>query len=663
LSHCQQQIPTSYMDVSVIIVNYNVKDFLVQCLTSLQVALEGIHSEIIIIDNNSEDGSKQYLPTTFPEPIYHWLDTNIGFGAANNIGINEARGRYVLLLNPDTIVEKDTIQKMISFMDKEPRCGISGCRVLNADGSFQLACRRGLPTPWASFCKLFGLQALFPRSPLFARYNMTYKSEMETYDVDALIGAFMFCRKEALKEAHGFDTDFFMYGEDLDLCHRVKKNGWSIRYHHEPTIIHFKGESSRRSAMNEIKVFYEAMEIFARKHFGHSTFFLLILRLGIKLRSLYASIERHVSDVSFLILDALGMIGSLLIATTLRFGAPFAFPEYAYPAVFIALLSVTLGSLLISGGYFEHTGRIRPVITGYFAAFFVLSSLTYFFKDYAFSRGVLLMSMGFALSFSMIIRLLWHAYHTIKGKNADRRVLIVGANEHELDILSAMQTADKHNTIIVGRIHTPQNSDQKAQIPLLGEIGDLESIVLHHDIDEILIIDKLMDRMTILGLSMALQPHKVRIHAVSEYDDVIVSHIAEEISGISPAIPKVNLRIFRHRLLKRLGDVALSLFFLSLGLPLVFLLSDHPISFMKTMIDVLFGKMSIVGVYSRLALFPDALPGMTGLAHIGNTGAMSDSAIHDLDAHYIRFHTPGLDLEILLKHFVRNGLRGFKLRS
>jgi len=150
---------------------------------------------------------------------------------------------------------------------------------------------------------------------------------------------------------------------------------------------------------------------------------------------------------------------------------------------------------------------------------------------------------------------------------------------------------------------------------------------------------------------------------VSEYDDVIVSHIAQEISGISPDIPKVNLRIFRHRLIKRCGDLALALFFLSLGLPLVFLLSDHPISFIKTMIDVLIGRMSIVGVYTNDALFPDALPGMTGLAHIGNATMMSPSVIHDLDAHYIRYHTPGLDLEILLKHFVRNGLRGFKLRS
>lgn len=651
------------MDISIIIVNYNVKDFLAQCLSSLRDALDGLESEILVIDNDSQDGSKEYLPKKFPEVSYTWLKENIGFGAANNIGINQAKGQYILLLNPDTLIEQDTIHKMIAFMDKEPKTGIAGCRVLNADGSFQLACRRGLPTPWASFCKLFGLQSLFPKSPIFAQYNLTYKSELETYDVDALIGAFMFCRREALFESGGFDTDFFMYGEDLDLCHRVKQLGWNIRYYHEPTIIHFKGESSRRSSMNEIMVFYDAMEIFANKHFGHSGFFLFFLKLGIKLRATLASFEKHLSDIFLLLLDIMSIVGSLLLATNIRFGDPFAFPDYAYPTVFIAMIITTIGSLLISGAYFEHGSKIRPILMGYFAAFFILSSLTYFFKDFAFSRGVLLMSMGFALGISVILRLLVQGYHTIKGKKADRRVMILGWNEHEADIINALHTADTHNAIIIGRVLMHSDDPQHTYLPILGEYSSLDSIIGHHSIDEVLIIDKDIDSGQIMTLSMKLQTQNVRIHAVQEYDDVIVSHIAEEISGISPDIPIVNLRLFRHRLIKRMGDIALSLFFLTLGLPLVFLLSDKPISFLKTLSEVLIGRMSIIGVYQKDASFPDALPGMTGLAHIGNPDLMSTTAIHGLDAHYIRYHTPGLDLEILLKHLVRKGLRGFKLRS
>ena len=159
-------------------------------------------------------------------------------------------------------------------MERDIKCGIAGCKVLNADGTFQLACRRGFPTPWASFSKLFGLQKLFPKSKTFAGYNQTFRSVDETYYIDAVIGAFMFARMEALDQAKGFDPTFFMYGEDIDLCYRVNQNGWSIAYVHTTSIVHYKGESTRRSSIDEVKHFYEAMEIFVEKHYGKSHLFL-----------------------------------------------------------------------------------------------------------------------------------------------------------------------------------------------------------------------------------------------------------------------------------------------------------------------------------------------------------------------------------------------------
>ena len=159
------------MDISVIIVNYNVKDFLVQCLNSVHIALQGIDSEIIVIDNNSTDGSKEYFSDKYSDVHFDWLPNNIGFGAANNIGIQQSKGKYILLLNPDTIVHELTLKHMLEYMNSHIETGIAGCRVLNADGSFQIACRRGFPSPWASFCKLFGLQSLFPSSKLCAGYN------------------------------------------------------------------------------------------------------------------------------------------------------------------------------------------------------------------------------------------------------------------------------------------------------------------------------------------------------------------------------------------------------------------------------------------------------------------------------------------------------------
>ena len=174
-------------DISVLIVNYNVKDYLLQCLRSLYRSEGDVSIEIVVVDNASSDRSVADLQQVFPDVIWVALDENVGFGRGNNVGLQYCTGRYVLFLNPDTIVSPDTAFTMVRYMDQHPDVGIAGCKVLNPDGTFQLACRRGLPTPWASFCKLFGLQALFPKIKLFSGYNLTYRSVDEMYPVDALI--------------------------------------------------------------------------------------------------------------------------------------------------------------------------------------------------------------------------------------------------------------------------------------------------------------------------------------------------------------------------------------------------------------------------------------------------------------------------------------------
>jgi len=183
-------------DISIIIVNYNVKDFLEQCLLSIRKSIKLLFVEIFVVDNNSTDGSIEYLKPLFPEVKFIQTGENLGFSKANNIAINQADSKYTLILNPDTILSDNTLEMMYRYMELHPEVGISGCKVLNGDGTFQLACRRGFPTPWTSFTKLFGLQRLFPKSKLFAKYNQTFRSENESYYIDAIIGAFMFCNTE-----------------------------------------------------------------------------------------------------------------------------------------------------------------------------------------------------------------------------------------------------------------------------------------------------------------------------------------------------------------------------------------------------------------------------------------------------------------------------------
>ena len=214
--------------VSVVIVNYNVRDFLHHAIISLTKALKGVSSEILVVDNASDDGSVDMVKKAFPRVRMFASPVNLGFAKGNNVALRHARGEYILLINPDTLVQEDTIRTMIGFFEAHPGVGLAGCKILNPDGSFQLPCRRSFPRPWVAFTKMTGLSRLFPHSRLFGRYNLTYLSPDETYEIDAVSGSYMMIRKAVYDEVGGLDEDFFMYGEDLDWCYRIQKSGWKI---------------------------------------------------------------------------------------------------------------------------------------------------------------------------------------------------------------------------------------------------------------------------------------------------------------------------------------------------------------------------------------------------------------------------------------------------
>jgi len=270
---------TTELDVGVVIVNYNTKALLRQCLQSLYDNDQGnVRFDVVIVDNNSTDGSAAMVRGEFPEATLIVSEVNGGYAYANNIGLRhfglpEAGGsapRYALLLNPDTVLPPGTLGKMVAFMDEHPGAGIAGPKLVRPDGSLDKACKRGFPTPQASFYKITGLSALFPRSRRFGRYNMTYLDPNRTAQVDSVVGAFMMVRREAIQQAGLLDEEFFMYGEDLDWAFRIKSSGWEVWYYPEVTVLHVKRASSRHSFRAQ-KEFYRAMEIFFRKHYEDVT--------------------------------------------------------------------------------------------------------------------------------------------------------------------------------------------------------------------------------------------------------------------------------------------------------------------------------------------------------------------------------------------------------
>ncbi|MBI4810097.1 MAG: glycosyltransferase family 2 protein, partial [Ignavibacteriales bacterium] len=308
------------MRLSIIIVNYNVRPFLENSLLSVRRAMKGIDGEVFVVDNASDDGSVEMVLQKFSDVKLIVNEKNVGFAVANNLAIKEARGEYLLLLNPDTILQEDTLHIMIEFLDRNRDAGLIGCKILNPDGTLQLACRRSFPTPWVAFTKIVGLSNLFSRNPLFGKYNLAYLDPDKTYEVDAVSGSFMFVRRQVIDSVGVLDEQFFMYGEDLDWCYRIKKAGWKIYYVHGTQVIHYKGESVRRSDIDEVKLFYEAMRVFVRKHFSQGFISDMALRVGIELREWVAFVGRIAKPLRAVVLDFILINISLLLSEFFWFG-------------------------------------------------------------------------------------------------------------------------------------------------------------------------------------------------------------------------------------------------------------------------------------------------------------------------------------------------------
>lgn len=278
------------MSLTIVIVNYNTERLLKDCLHSVYSGANGTPMDIWVVDNNSRDNSIPMVRSLFPRVKVIENSTNVGFSMANNAAISRSRSDYVLLLNPDTLIIDDAIERVVRFMNEHPKVGIAGCKVLNRDGTLQLACRRSIPTPKVAFYRLTGLSRLFPENKTVARYNMTYESPDHIHEVDAVSGAFLMIRREAVRQVGLLDERFFMYGEELDWCLRVKRAGWAVMYYPAAEIIHYKGESTKYNSRKAAVEFYRAMYLFHKKHFAadHSFLTNALIYLGIFFKALLA---------------------------------------------------------------------------------------------------------------------------------------------------------------------------------------------------------------------------------------------------------------------------------------------------------------------------------------------------------------------------------------
>lgn len=270
--------------LTIVIVNYNVKHYIAQCLDSIfKSSFKDV--EVVVVDNHSHDGSVDYIKSKYPMVKVIVSNHNLGFARANNLALRLCHSKYALLLNPDTVLGKDVIEQSVAFMDAHPQCGGLGLQMLNADGNRAMESRRGLPTPLTSFYKMIGLCKHFPKHKVFGRYYLGYLPWNEPAQIEVISGAYCMMRKEALDKVGLLDEDFFMYGEDIDLSYRLLKGGYE-NWYIPATMLHYKGESTQKSSFRYVHVFYEAMLIFFRKHYGHlSLIFSLPIKFAIYLKA------------------------------------------------------------------------------------------------------------------------------------------------------------------------------------------------------------------------------------------------------------------------------------------------------------------------------------------------------------------------------------------
>jgi GT2 family glycosyltransferase len=383
------------MLLSVIIVNYNVRYFLEQCLHSVLVATAGMDAEIIVVDNHSSDNSIGYLQPLFPTVHFIANAENRGFARANNQGLDLAKGEYLLFLNPDTLVPEDCLQKCISFLQLHPQTGALGVQMLDGSGAFLPESKRAFPSPMASLFKLTGLAGLFPGSSLFNKYALGGLDKEKDQEVPVLAGAFLMGRTTMLKELGGFDEDFFLYGEDIDLSYRINKAGWKTHYLASAPIIHFKGESSGRAPLDSMTHFYRAMRIFVKKHYSGSRagLFLFFINIAIRCREVFAFIGRLIKPVLLPLIDGFLVWLSLQIVRIswiglFREGLDFQVPFIAYALPLFAGFFVLCAAM--AGLYDKVYRSSRSLVALCFAVVSVLAAYSLLPESLRFSRGVMI---------------------------------------------------------------------------------------------------------------------------------------------------------------------------------------------------------------------------------------------------------------------------------
>lgn len=647
------------MDLSIIIVNYNVKYFLEQCLHSVQRATGSLQVEVFVVDNNSVDGSAAMVQEKFPAVNLIRNDRNLGFSVANNQAIKKSTGRYVLLLNPDTVIEEDTLTKCVGYMDGHPDSGGLGVKMIDGKGDFLPESKRSLPTPRVAFYKIFGLSRLFPRSRIFGKYHLGYLDPEKIHSIEILSGAFMMLRRSALDEVGLLDEDFFMYGEDIDMSYRLLNAGYKNIYYPETTIIHYKGESTKKGSLNYVLTFYNAMIKFARKHFSKkmAKSYAAIINLAVYLRALLALVRRMARNFSLPVIQSILIyIGFYLIKPVwelYKFQGNTQYPREYMTIVVPIYILIWMISLFFSGA-FDTPVKPSRIFKGIFIGTLVILIIYALLPEsLRFSRALLLMGGAWALIVSYLISLLFHLLR-ITGFRFElpknKKIIIIGKQDEARRIESMIQKAEARGNIF-GYVNPADNPEANGDDSYLGHIDQLQEIIKINHIDEIIFCARDISSQDIIRKMMLLTNGRVEYKiAPPESLSIIGSHSINT-PGDLYLIDFESINKPANRRNKKFFDLVSSIILLA-GTPILVFMVKHPAQALVNILRVLGGRYSWVGFHpdpEHLNL-PAIKPGILFPSDALGSDDASPATLANLNLMYVKNYSVFTDVMILLRN-------------
>jgi len=677
------------MNLSIIIVNYNTSHFINQTINSILNSKLNLKYEIIVIDNNSIDKSCESIKNNFQNIHLIRNDKNLGFSKAVNKAVKESTGEVVLLLNPDTIVEPLTIQRLYDFLQEDSTVGIVGSKVIDPDGKFQLSSRRAYPGILTSFFQVSGLSYLFPNSKIFGRYNYTYISNSKIHEVDSISGACMMFKRKLFDKLNGFDEDYFLFFEETDFCIRAKKIGKKVYYNPTAVTIHYRGESMKTAPFNVSDIFYKSLRTFYRKN-GSKILSSFLIRpfiyFSYKIRSVTSYINRNSRLLIKLFLDLLALISSFTIALPLWYSTYYntSINYYEYikhsPLLFNYIVAWFLISSLVSL-YKRDFLVTRTIVLANIFSLLLSSTTTYFISTIAYSRGILFFVFMLTFFLTMLWRYLFSFYKKYNVINLNtfeniffRRAALIGSGENINEICVKINSSKNIYKTIVGYF---DYDNKNIDISYLGNIDNLKDIIYGKNIDELIINEADLNKYKIFELLGDISSSSITLKIIPKKENILISKgMVEFIDDLS--LVEVDLPYYdkKHSISKRIFDIVFSVIFITSTIPfhLYFYLSGKLsnvniyISNNKNITTInykskynifkklpylfliFYGKLSFVGseiLYDEKKIDTILLkPGITGLYKLNKEKILANNKY---DYYYLENYSLLLDIEIIFK--------------